>query len=250
MIHRCEREGDLDELVDQAIENGFYFLIRICENRMTVENQKTLDEIRQKKGEGRHKVPIPRDTRRKLKERDVILQIRYATFEIKKPQIKNKDKNLPPSLLVNIRYVAEENPPEGVEPIEWFLMTNEAVTSVEDAYEKVAYYIRRWKIERFHYVLKSGCKIEELQERSMEKMKTLILRYSVIGVFIMHLTYLGRVYPDLPCSVLFDEDEWKLLYCLAKRTKEVPQKAYTIKEAVDNIITLREIVPVFSASTG
>jgi uncharacterized protein (UPF0254 family) len=55
---------------------------------MTVENQKTLDEIRQKKGEGRHKVPIPRDTRRKLKERDVILQIWYAAFEIK-----NKDKS-------------------------------------------------------------------------------------------------------------------------------------------------------------
>jgi hypothetical protein len=51
----------------------------------------------------------------------------------------------------------------------------------------------------------------------------------------MNLTYLGRVYPDLPCSVLFDEDEWKLLYCLAKRTKTAPQKAYTIKEAVDYV---------------
>jgi hypothetical protein len=49
----------------------------------------------------------------------------------------------------------------------------------------------------------------------------------------MHLTCLGRVYPDLPCPVLFDEEEWKLWYCLAKRTKEVPRKAYTIKEAVD-----------------
>jgi hypothetical protein len=49
----------------------------------------------------------------------------------------------------------------------------------------------------------------------------------------MHLTCLGRVYPDLPCPVLFDEEEWKLWYCLAKRTKEVPQRAYPIKEAVD-----------------
>jgi hypothetical protein len=47
----------------------------------------------------------------------------------------------------------------------------------------------------------------------MEKMKTLILMYSVISVFIMNLTYMGRVYPDLLCSLVFDEDEWELLYC-------------------------------------
>jgi hypothetical protein len=33
-------------------------------------------------------------------------------------------------------------------------------------------------------VLKSGCAIEKLQERDMEKTKTLILMYSVIAVFI------------------------------------------------------------------
>ncbi|GMO44591.1 MAG: hypothetical protein Pg6C_06400 [Treponemataceae bacterium] len=72
----------------------------------------------------------------------------------------------------------EEAPPPGVEPIEWFLMANEEVTGAEGAYEKVRYYIQRWKIGRFHHVLKSGREIEELRERTMEKMKTLILMYS------------------------------------------------------------------------
>jgi hypothetical protein len=38
---------------------------------------------------------------------------------------------------------------------------------VEQAFEKVKYYVQRWKIERFHYVLKSGCAIEKLQERDI-----------------------------------------------------------------------------------
>jgi hypothetical protein len=167
---------------------------------MTVDDQKILDEIRLKPVKGWQKVHVPRVTRRNIKGRDVTLEIRYASFEIKKPEIKNKDKTLLSSLHINVVYVKEEHPPEGVEPIEWFLMTNEEVTSVEAAYEKVAYYIQRWKIE-------------ERQKRTMEKMKTLILMYSVISVFVMNLTYMGRVYPDMLCSQVFDEDEWKLLYC-------------------------------------
>ncbi|GMO25233.1 MAG: hypothetical protein Pg6A_12530 [Termitinemataceae bacterium] len=178
LIHVCDREGDIYELFDDAIRNGFYFLVRICENRITAENRKIPDEIRGKEVKGRQKARIPRDTRRGLKERGVILQIRHAAFEIKKPQIKNKNKELPPSLKANVIHVTEESPPEGVEPIEWFLMANEEVTGAEGAYEKAEYYIRRRKIGRFHHVLKSGRRVEELRERTMEKMKTLILMYS------------------------------------------------------------------------
>ena len=39
-------------------------------------------------------------------------------------------------------------------------MTNDAVNSLEQAFEKVRYYVQRWKIERFHYVLKNGCALE------------------------------------------------------------------------------------------
>jgi hypothetical protein len=36
----------------------------------------------------------------------------------------------------------------------------------------------------------------------MEKTKMLILMYSVIAVFILNLTYIARVNPELPCSML------------------------------------------------
>jgi hypothetical protein len=64
-------------------------------------------------------------------------------------------------------------------------------------------------------------------------MKALILMYSVIAVFIMNLTYIARIHPELPCTILFEDEEWKILYCVANRTKKVPDRPYTIKEAVD-----------------
>jgi hypothetical protein len=69
----------------------------------------------------------------------------------------------------------------------------------------------------------------------MEKTKTLILMYSVIAVFILNLTYIARVNPELPCSILFDEEEWKVLYYVASRRKEASEKPYTIGEAVEYI---------------
>jgi hypothetical protein len=112
-------------------------------------------------------------------------------------------------------------------------MTNEPVNTVEEAYKCVENYMQGWKIERFHYVLKSGCAIEKLQEQSIDKTVSLILMYSIIAVILLNITYMGRVNPEAPCSILLGPAEWKLLYCMANKTKEGPKKPYTIKEAVD-----------------
>jgi hypothetical protein len=69
----------------------------------------------------------------------------------------------------------------------------------------------------------------------MERMKALILMYSVIAVYIMNLTYIARINPDLPCTLLFEETEWKILYCAANRTKKGPDRPYTIKQAVEYV---------------
>jgi hypothetical protein len=232
VINVCDREGDMYQLFNKAAQNGWIFLIRIIQNRMTVENDRILDKIRLKHIDGRVNVVIPRDSRRNLKEREAVLDIRYKEFEIRKPQILKKNQELPSSLQVNVIYVKEEMPPKGCAPIEWFLMTNDDVRSWQDAYEKVGYYIQRWKIERFHFVLKSGCRVEKLQERSIENTASLVLMYSIIAIFILNLTYIARVNPELPCTILFDEDEWKILYCAANRTKIAPTKPYSIEDAV------------------
>jgi hypothetical protein len=232
VINVCDREGDMYELFDAAQTSGQLFLVRAAQNRMTLDNVKILDNIRTKQCMGRVEVTLPRDSRRMLKVRESVLQIRYADYEIKRPQILNKNKALGDSVGVWVIYAKEESPPEGEEPIEWFLMTNEPIESAEQAYERIHYYTQRWKIERFHYVLKSGCAVEKLQQRSMDRTTLLVLMYSVIAVAIMNMTYIARLHPEEPCSVFFEEDEWKVLYCAANKSKKAPKKPYSMQEAV------------------
>jgi len=228
----CDREGDMYELLDEANGSGRAFLIRVFHNRKTVENHKIMDEMLKKPSSGSVRVRIPRDSRRGLKEREALLQIRHGSFEIKRPQILNKVEHLKGAQAVNVIYVREDRQDEAVEPVEWFLMTNEKVEDVESAYEKAEWYMRRWKIEQFHYVLKSGCRVEKLQERTMEKTTMLVLMYSVIATLLMNLTYIARTNPQLPCTVFFEEEEWKVLYCAANKTKKRPEKPYAIAEAI------------------
>jgi hypothetical protein len=232
IINVCDREGDMYELFDAAETEGQLFLIRAAQNRMTADSLKILDEVRKKHCMGKAGITIPRDSRKNIEERDGILQIRYGYFEIKRPHILNKNKALKDSIGVWVIYAKEENPPKGEGPIEWFLMTNEPIESVGAAYERVCYYTQRWKIERFHYVLKSGCAVEKLQERSIDKTTVLVLMYSVIAVVIMNMTYIARIYPEAPCTIFFEEEEWKALYCTGNKSKKAPKKPYSMQEAV------------------
>jgi len=70
---------------------------------------------------------------------------------------------------MHVIYVKEQQTDDAIDPVEWILATDEAISSADDAFEKVGYYIQRWKIERFHYVLKSGCNIEKIQQRALIK---------------------------------------------------------------------------------
>ena len=118
------------------------------------------------------------------------------------------------------------------EPIEWLLAANENVTDSKDAVKTAEYYVQRWKIERFHFVLKSGCQIEKIQQRSVGKIVTLILMYSVISIKTLNMTYLARISPELPCDIVFAEDEWKILYCAVNKTPIAPNEPYSIAQAI------------------
>ena len=54
---------------------------------------------------------------------------------------------------------AQINPPSGEEPIEWLLLTNLPIDDVEGAAGH-SVLLRRWMIEVFFRVLKSGCRVE------------------------------------------------------------------------------------------
>ena len=52
------------------------------------------------------------------------------------------------------------DPPEGVERLEWVLLTAVPAGDATTAWERVAWYRCRWLVEEYHHCLKSGCSRE------------------------------------------------------------------------------------------
>src|SRR5437764_12055604 len=86
--------------------------------------------------------------------RDVTFQIRWRTVTILVPAHKKK-KYIYVTLTAIL--VTETEPPEGVEPLSWLLLTSLKVETFLQAAQCVIWYRYLWLIERYHFVLKSGC---------------------------------------------------------------------------------------------
>jgi len=110
------------------------------------------------------------------------LTLRYLTTQISRPQNRTEPE-LAPAFTINLVNVAEEDAPEGVTAIEWMIATNLGLHSCEDALLVVDYYRQRWKIERFHFVLKSGCRIEELQQHSVDRVEIIFVVFAYFGAY-------------------------------------------------------------------
>lgn len=115
----------------------------------------------------------------------------------------------------------EDAPPAGAKPLEWFLLTTLEIASLEDAERLVGWYCLRWRIEDWHRVLKTGCKIKELGHHTAERLKRAVGINAVIAWRIMLLTLLGREVPDLPAEVLFSDVELEVLDVFAKTRRDL-----------------------------
>ena len=118
-------------------------------------------------------------------------------------------------------HMVEEDAPAGLKPIEWFLLTTMEITSPEQAERLAGWYCLRWRIEDWHRVLKTGCRIEELGNASADRLKRALAIYLVIAWRIMLMTLLGREVPDLPPEVLFSDIELEVLEAFARSRRDL-----------------------------
>ena len=96
-------------------------------------------------------------------------------------------------------------------------MTTREITQRGQAQDCVRWYCLRWRIEDWHRVLKSGCRIEALQHKTADRLTRAIGINLVIAWRIMLMTLLGRECPELPATVLFSDLEIEVLHAYAKK---------------------------------
>ncbi|SFL29859.1 Transposase DDE domain-containing protein, partial [Azotobacter beijerinckii] len=122
-----------------------------------------------------------------------------------------------PEVVVNAVLAREEHPPEGVEPLEWLLLTSLPVGSLVQAATVVEWYAVRRCIEVYFHVLKNGCQIGRLQLETEERLLPCIGLYLVVTWRVLYSLMLGRSCPDLNCELVFEAREWRAAYIVAKR---------------------------------
>lgn len=230
-----DREADIYELFELGLggNDAPQLLVRAIHDRLLGEEQGHLwERVAQQEVSGLQELRVPRKGKRPA--RVAQMEVRFAQVTLKPP----KRKPGLGDLTIWAVLAREVNPPGEIEPLEWMLLTTMAVTTFEQAVEKLAWYTVRWKIEVFHRTLKSGCKIEERRLGSADRIEACLAIDMVVAWRIVHLTILGRKTPDVPCTVFFEEAEWKALVAYITKNPVPPDKPPTLREATRTVARL------------
>ncbi|MGC8559798.1 MAG: hypothetical protein ACP5O1_03880, partial [Phycisphaerae bacterium] len=102
------------------------------------------------------------------------LEVRFRRMTVRPPIGKQKRY---PALDLTVIHAREINGPKKRAPIEWKLLTDLPVSSLQEAVEKLDWYAMRWKIETFHKVIKSGCRAEDAKLRTAQRLTNLLAIY-------------------------------------------------------------------------
>jgi len=229
VVQVSDQESDLYEYLVEPRREQVELLVRSYQTRPVLHEPK---EVRAKlyTSPVRGKVEVEVRKTADRPARTAIGQVYYERVKIRPPRSR---PGLPPDLKPVTLWavlIREMNPPQGVEGLEWLLLTTLAVLTFDQAGEIIRYYTWRWLVERFHFVLKSGCGLEDRQLRTADRLQRFLALANVVAWRLLWLTYLGRGRPDLPGTVAFEDYEWQALYAFIHKTALLPPTPPTLQQ--------------------
>jgi len=209
VIHLMDREGDIHEVFVKVLSLGHGAIIRRYRNRAVAEWPLDADQvIRQAPLVARLKLKLPAGHGRKA--RTAIVELRSQKMTLT-PQCHSERQRQPLRLMmVQVREIGV--PPEAEEPIDWLLWTTEPAQTKMQIMAVVRAYALRWRIEDFHLVWKQGCRVEQLQLETRQRLEKALVLYAGVAVRILHLRDRARREPTAPCTKVLTEEEWQALY--------------------------------------
>ena len=226
----ADREADIFALFALQRPEHADLLIRVNHDRRVQGQDRLLwQTVRAAPIRGEVTIDLSRHPERA--PRQATLQVSLCPVTVRRPKNGCNDPDLQPIPLIAI--LAEETePPTDATPVCWLLLTTLSVDDFEGALRCLSYYSKRWLIERYHFTLKSGCKIEQSQLRTLEALNCLLALYCIVAWRLLWMTYGARVHPDLSCIVAYTEMEWQTLWRLQKGNQPLPTEPPSLKEAV------------------
>lgn len=130
------------------------------------------------------------------------LEVRVGSIQMPVPHHRSPwvRELAPQPIAMNVVYVVEVDPPAGIEPICWVLLTSLPVDTFELAWTAIEYYEARWLVEEYHKALKTGCRVEHRQLKTAGRLEAMVGLMSVSAVRLLQLKSLARTAPHLPAQ--------------------------------------------------
>jgi hypothetical protein len=235
LTYIADREGDLYDLFVEAPcpEHGADWLVRVQHaDRLLADGRKLRAVI--DAAPVLTEISFERPASHGRRARTVHQQIKAVRITLKPPA--RPDRTLA-EVTVTALLATEAQPPANEDPLDWLLLTNLPVETAEQAVEKLSWYLCRWQIEVYFKVLKSGCRVEQLQLETRERLEPALAVYMIIAWRVLFLTMLGRDCPEMPCDTVFADEEWKAVYLVTQR-KPPPTEPPSLDTMVRMVATL------------
>jgi hypothetical protein len=219
VITVADREADIFEFLAAERPAHAHVLIRANGARLFAEGEGLVrDAIRHAPVLGAYDVTVRPHPQQRA--RDVRLTVQAMTVTLPPPHTGRRFSRAEATTLSAL-WVTEQAPASG-DGIQWLLFTDLPVPDLATAQRYVYYYTLRWLIERYHFTLKSGCRIEASQLRTGEALENLLALYCLVAWRLLWLTYAARQDEPQPCTAAFSDLEWRTLQRLYQADAPVP----------------------------
>ncbi|MCE9546862.1 MAG: IS4 family transposase [Planctomycetia bacterium] len=184
--------------------------------------RRVLDDVAASKLLATRVIELPQTPHRAA--RTATLEIRALEARIKPPHARGRL----PEVVCNLILVEEVGGPEDGTDVSWLLLTSLPIDTIAAVLLAIDYYMRRWGIEVFFRVYKTGCRVEDVRLETNARLLNCLTMYKIVAWRVMHVTFLGRECPDLPCDAVFAEPEWKSVWKVVS-DEPLPETAPPLK---------------------
>lgn len=224
-----DRESDIYALFVAPRRANTELLARLAHNRVVQDSEQryVMDAVKRAEVIGSYLLDVPRQGSRAA--RQAHLDVRVASVTLRPPQ-NGVDDLADTSVNVWVVDAVESNEPQGVQPLSWTLLTTQRVDTLKEALEMIQAYGARWVIEEFHHVLKSGCRVEQMQFDCTDRMLPAIGLNAVVAWRVLHVTKYSREHGENPVESVATHDEIEVLSRWLRRQGDKNHAIRTARE--------------------
>ena len=156
------------------------------------------------------------------------VEVRFAPVALDPP---TNDPRYTQARRLHVVAVREVDAPEGVEPIDWVLLTSEPVMGAQDALRIITWYRFRWRIEEWHRAQKEGCRLESSQLQEAAALRRLAAITAIVAVRLIQLRDLADdpATADRP-EALQHAMPWLWIAIVAMKAKHADPTTFTPRQ--------------------